>query len=228
MDGQGVSDDGDKKALLINHQLNKHKSSQSKACEQEKCHKQINRKKGSSFKALKQSVGKYWGYLSHFNQSRAEGIPGDFQQQQDEKIRLSKPAPLTTKPPQARLLRENRYRVKSGKQIRLKKNQKTSGRLKPTHCWQSIPISFSVALLRKKTTSYGHGVMANVWSSNLTRDTWGVGEEGEDGRGLSLLYLYAKKHTLPPHYQAAICRALWASLLHNGPQHPAWYPQLSP
>lgn len=124
MDGQGVSDDGDKKALLINHQSNKHKSSQSKACEQEKCHKQINRKKGSSFKALKQSVGKYWGYLSHFNQSRAEGIPGDFQQQQDEKIRLSKPAPLTTKPPQARLLRENRYRVKSGKQIRLKKPQK--------------------------------------------------------------------------------------------------------
>lgn len=122
MDGQEVSDDGDKKALLIN-QLNKHKSSQSKACEQEKCYIQINRKKGSSFKAIKQSVGKYWGYLSHFNQSRAEAVPGDFQQQQDEKIRLSKPAPLTTKPPQARLLRENRYRVQSGKQIRLKKTK---------------------------------------------------------------------------------------------------------
>lgn len=46
--------------------------------------------------------------LGNFIQSRAEGIPGDFHQQQDEKIGLSKPAPLPTEPPQARLLRENR------------------------------------------------------------------------------------------------------------------------
>lgn len=70
--------------------------------------------------------------------------------------------------------------------------------------------------------------MANFWSSSLTRATWGAGAEGGDGRGLSLFYLYATKHTSPPHYQAAICRALQASLLHTGPQRPAWYPQRSP
>ncbi len=104
----GVSDDGDKKALLIHHQLNKHLSSQSEAREQDRCHIQIDRKKGS-FKVKKktttknqlESTGHFWSYP-------ILGVPGDFHQQQNEKIRLSKPAPLPTEPPQARLLRENR------------------------------------------------------------------------------------------------------------------------
>lgn len=115
MDGwMGVSDDGDKKALAINHQLNKHTSSQSEACEQDKCHIQINRKKGS-FKENSQ-LESAEGVFGKCIQSRTEGVPGDFHQEQDEKIRLSKPAPLPTEPPQARLLRENRCSVKSGKQ----------------------------------------------------------------------------------------------------------------
>lgn len=64
----------------------------------------------------------------------------------------------------------------------------------------------------------------------LTRARWWVRGGWERGRegGLSLLYLGGRKGTLPPHCQAAICRALWASLLRNGSQHHAWYPQLSP
>lgn len=41
----GVTDDRDKKALLINHQLNKRMSSQSEAREEDKCPIKINRKK---------------------------------------------------------------------------------------------------------------------------------------------------------------------------------------
>lgn len=41
----GESDDRDKKALVINHLLNKHVSSQSEACEWGRCHIQIKRKK---------------------------------------------------------------------------------------------------------------------------------------------------------------------------------------
>lgn len=95
----GVSDDRDKKALLIHHQLNKHMSSQSEAREQDRRHIQINRKR-ISWKVL--------DICGNFIQSRAKGVPGDFHQQQNEKIRLSKPAPLPTEPPQARLLRKNR------------------------------------------------------------------------------------------------------------------------
>lgn len=103
-----VSDDGDRKALQINHQLNKHMLSQRKKAQR------------GSFRDKKQSLGKYWGYFSQFNPFRAEGVPGDFHQQKNEEIRLSQPAPFATKPPQTRLLRENGYPVKSEKQLRLK------------------------------------------------------------------------------------------------------------
>lgn len=98
----GVSDGRDKKAL-INHQLNKHMPSQSKAGEQDKCHIQINRKKSTFESHPLESTGDIFGNCI---QSKVEDVPGDFHQQKDEKIRLSKPAPLPAEPPQAGLLRE--------------------------------------------------------------------------------------------------------------------------
>lgn len=124
---QAESGDRDEKSLLINQELNK-QTSLFFFCSR---HKAKNRQ---SFAVTNQLVGKFGGggvppKLSHFNQSRTEGIPRYFQQEQDEKIRLSQPAPLATKPPQARLLKENRCRVKSRQQL-----QKTSGGQKPTGC----------------------------------------------------------------------------------------------
>lgn len=164
------------------------------------CHKGKKAQRGS-FRDKKQWLGKYWGDFSQFNPFRAEGVPGDFHQQKNEEIRLSQPAPFATKPPQTRLLRENGHPVKSEKQLRLKTSRQDH-------------------ILQKRC----NGKLLII----LTRATWGVREEEEDGRGLPRFYLHAKKHTLPPRYQAAICRVLWVFLHHNGPQYPAWYPQLSP
>lgn len=88
-------------------------------------------------------------------------------------IRLSKPAPLTTKPSQTRLLRENRLWVRIWKRALSGKTKRTSGTPQLIRCGQSIIMSFSTALLRKLTASGIHGVMANFWSSILNRATWG-------------------------------------------------------
>lgn len=100
----GLSDSKDKRALVINYQLNKYMSSCMWNTWAE-VSEQISRGK----KQKEKNGGKCWKY---FSQSMAEGVPGDFHQQQDKKIRLSKPAPLTIIPSQARLLRDNRHRLK--------------------------------------------------------------------------------------------------------------------
>ena len=77
MNGQGMTDDGDKKALLIIHQLNKHMSSQSEAHEEDNRPINVNRKK-RGFKAKEtknqlESTGT-GDVLGNFVRSRAMGM----------------------------------------------------------------------------------------------------------------------------------------------------------